>query len=73
LQLTAIFYSYWRSVLEIDLDSIWLDLCLNSDLATSRYQAFLKAYVEDSVQEVPTLRPEETAKKRTITSANSLL
>jgi hypothetical protein len=33
----------------------------------------LRGYVEDSVQEVPTLGPEETAKKRTITSANSLL
>jgi hypothetical protein len=73
LQLTAILYSYWRSVLEIDPDSIWLDLCLNSDLATSRCRAFLRGYVEDSVQEIPTLGPEETVKKRTITSANSLL
>ncbi|KAF4632838.1 hypothetical protein G7Y89_g5286 [Cudoniella acicularis] len=64
---------YFRRVLKIDPDSIWLDLCLNSDLATSRCRAFLRGYVEDSVQEVPTLGPEETAKKRTITSANSLL
>ena len=57
----------------MDPDSIWLDLCLNRDLAKDRSRAFLRRFVKDSVTRVPTLRPEEYELKRTINSANTLL
>ena len=57
----------------MDPDSIWLDLCLNRDLAKGRSRAFLRRFVKDSVKRVPTLRPEEYELKRTLNSANTLL
>jgi hypothetical protein len=57
----------------VDPDSIWLDLCLNRDLAKDRSRAFLRRFVKDSVKRVPTLGPEKYELKRTLNSANTLL
>lgn len=65
----------------VDPDRVWLDLCLNDELAKARCVAFLKAYVRDSEQEFPILvpleetgeEPQETEWRRTLTSAHSLL
>ncbi len=75
--LTAILCSYFYHLLDrIDPDSIWLDLCSNSDLADlakDKCRAFLQAYVRESAETVLVLGPEETASKPTVTSAYSLL
>jgi hypothetical protein len=65
--------SYFKKVLELDPDAVWLDLCQNRDLAKDRCRAFLRRFVTDSVQRVPTLGPEEYEWKRTVNSANTLL
>ena len=69
----TIIYSYFRLVIKVDSDSVWIDQCLDKDLAKNRCRGFLKAYVKDSFQERPVLGPEETAEKRTVNSASSLL
>jgi hypothetical protein len=69
--LTATIFSYFGLLKDpedldrtIDPDSIWLDPCLNDDLAKARCVAFLKAYVKDSEQEFPILVPlEETGEE----------
>ena len=66
-------YSYFKQVLSLDPDGVWLDLCRNHDLAKDRCRAFLRAYVKYSFQQVPILGPEEYEEKQTVTSANTLL
>lgn len=67
-----IVFSYF-GLLGIEPDSVWLDLCRRDDTTKRRCVAFLKAYVKDSVHEVPVLGPQETELRRTVTSAHSLL
>jgi hypothetical protein len=73
LQLTATIYSYFSQSPKVDPGSIWLDLCLNSDLAKDRYRAFFKAYIKNAVQRVHILGLAKIALKQTITSVNFLL
>ena len=73
LLLNDIIYTYFEQVLKVDPNSIWLDLCLNRNLAKNGSGAFLRRFVKDSAKQVPTLGPEEYELKRTLNSANTLL
>ena len=41
----------------MDLDNIWVELCLDRDSAKDRYRAFLRQFVLDSAKTVPVLGP----------------
>ena len=73
MSLTTTVNSYFEKVLELDPDAIWLDLCRNRRLAKDRCRVFLRRFVTDLVQRVPTLGPEEYQLKRIVNSANTLL
>ena len=60
---------YFREVLNVDPDDIWLHLCLGLEEAKLYYRAFLRAYVQDSERKFPILGPSEYEYRLTVTAA----
>lgn len=68
----VVWRSFIRDVLQVDPDSIWLDLCLASETAKDYCRVFLRAYVENSERRYPVLGPQEYEYRRTVNTASSV-
>jgi len=60
---------YFREVLNVDPDDIWLHLYLGLEEAKLYYRAFLRAYVQDSERKFLILGPPEYEYRLTVTAA----
>ncbi|KAF2473896.1 uncharacterized protein BDR25DRAFT_125887 [Lindgomyces ingoldianus] len=71
--LTRCLCRYASEVLKINPDSVWLDLCRNSDEAKDYCRVFLRSYVVESVRPFPILGSQEYELRRTMTTASAVL
>jgi hypothetical protein len=63
---------YFKDVVNIDPDQIWIDLCDGTEMAIARCQSFLTACIENSFRKFVVLGPEEYEYRRTLNSATSV-
>jgi hypothetical protein len=63
---------YFTDIVQIDPDSVWLDLCRGTEQAKNYCRVFLRSYVVDSERAFVTLGPEEYEFRRTVNSASSI-
>ena len=65
-------YSYFKKI-NVDPDSIWLDLCLESDQAKNYCCLFLETYVRKSVRKFLVLGPKEYEHRRALNTASAVM
>jgi hypothetical protein len=66
-------YRFFKTALQVDPDSIWLDLCLESDKAKNYCRLFLRRYVEKAKRKFLVLGPQEYEYRRALNSAASVM